>query len=64
MVDICKCDRRDCGKKSTCFRYLADSYDYGQSFLVVDRVDVENGCDDYWQCRTARELELMNKLNK
>ena len=64
MVDISKCSRRDCSKKNTCFRYLADADDYGQSYLVIDTVDLEDGCENYWQCRTARDLELMNKLNR
>lgn len=64
MVDISKCSRSDCGKKCTCFRYLADSDDYGQSFIIVDKIDVSNGCDDYWQCRNSRELAYMNKVNK
>ena len=64
MVDICKCSRRDCGKKHTCFRYLADSDDYGQSYLVIDKVDVEDGCENYWRCRDAKELAYMNKVNR
>ena len=64
MVDICKCDRSDCGKKLSCFRYLADSNDYRQSFLVVDKVDVSEGCKEYWRVRNPRELAYMNKVNK
>ena len=64
MVDISKCDRRDCGKRLSCFRYLADTDDYRQPFLVIDKVDVSDGCSEYWQCRNPRELAYMNKVNK
>lgn len=64
MVDIAKCSRRDCDKRFTCFRYLADSNEYRQSFIVVDKVDLENGCDMYWQVNNGRELNYYNKTNR
>lgn len=64
MVDISKCDRSDCGKKLSCFRYLADSNDGYQSYIIIDKIDVTNGCDEYWRVRNARELAYMNKVNK
>jgi len=64
MVDISKCERKDCGKKLTCFRYLADSDEYGQSYIINDSLDVEDGCCYYWQCKNAKELAYMNKVNR
>jgi hypothetical protein len=64
MVDIAKCSRKDCEKRGTCFRYLADSEDYYQSYIVIGAVDVEDGCNMYWQCRNPKELAYMNKVNK
>lgn len=64
MVDISKCSRRDCGKKSTCFRYLADADDYNQSYILVDKIDLSNGCEMYWQVRNKKELAYYNKVNR
>ena len=64
MVDIAKCSRKDCGKRLFCFRYLADSDEYRQSYLVIDDMDVENGCKNYWQVRNSKELKMYNKLNR
>ena len=64
MTDISKCSRRDCGKRCTCFRYLADEEESYQSYLIIDKVDVSNGCEEYWQCRNPKELAYMNKVNR
>ena len=64
MVDIAKCSRKDCGKRLSCFRYLADSDEYGQTYLIIDDMDVDNGCKNYWQVKNSKELKMFNKLNK
>ena len=64
MVDIAMCTRRDCGKRGTCFRYLAEPDEYYQSYIVIDKDDLSNGCDEYWRCRNKKELYLMNKWNR
>lgn len=64
MVDIAMCSRSDCGKRMTCFRYIADADEFGQSYIMINQVDVDNGCDRYWQCRNKKELRIMNRLNK
>lgn len=64
MVDIAKCSRKDCGKRLSCFRYLADSDEYGQTYLIIDDMDVEDGCKNYWQVKNSKELKMFNKLNK
>ena len=64
MVDIAKCSRKDCGKRLSCFRYLADSYEYGQTYLIIDNMDVEDGCKNYWQVKNSKELKMYNKLNR
>lgn len=64
MVDIAKCSRKDCGKRLSCFRYLADSDEYGQTYLVIDDMDVEDGCKNYWQVKNSKELKMYNKLNR
>ena len=61
MVDIAMCARRDCSRKSTCYRYLAFPDEY-QTYLVIDTPDTE-GCEYYWRCRNPKELREMNKLN-
>lgn len=63
MVDISKCTRRDCGKRFSCFRYLADSDEVGQSYILITQQDVDNGCNMYWQCRNKKELQYMNRVN-
>ena len=42
MVDIAVCDRRDCPKKDTCFRYLAERDEYRQS-----KLDINSLSDNY-----------------
>ena len=64
MVDISVCNRRDCPKKDTCFRYLAERDDYRQSQLVIDKPNLKDGCDMYWRCRNMAELHYMNKVNR
>ena len=64
MVDIAKCSRKDCGKRLSCFRYLADSDEYGQTYLIIDTMDVEDGCKNYWQVKNSKELKMYNKLNR
>lgn len=64
MVDISMCDRRDCSKKGSCFRYLAEPEDMYQSYIVIDDIDLSNGCEHYWRCRNKKELYLMNKWNR
>lgn len=62
MVDIAMCNRRDCGKKNNCYRYLAYPSEY-QSYIIVEKQELEDGCDMYWRCRDKKELAIMNKLN-
>lgn len=64
MVDIAVCNRRDCAMKDSCFRYLAERDDYYQSELVVDKLKLDKGCDNYWRCRNMAELHYMNKVNR
>ena len=64
MVDIAKCSRKDCGKRLSCFRYLADSDEYGQTYLIINNMDVEDGCKNYWQVKNSKELKMYNKLNR
>lgn len=63
MVDIAMCNRRDCPRKYTCFRYLAFPSER-QSYLVIDKPILDNDCEYYWRCRNTKELKLMNKLNR
>lgn len=63
MVDIAMCSRRDCPKKSTCFRYLAFP-DERQSYLVIDKKILDGDCEYYWRCRNPKELKIMNRYNK
>lgn len=64
MVDIAVCNRRDCPKKNSCFRYLAERDEYRQSFIDNNKLNVSKGCDMYWQCRNMAELHYMNKVNR
>ena len=64
MVDIAVCNRRDCAKKNSCFRYLAERDEYRQSQLVIDKLNLKDGCENYWQCRNMAELHYMNKVNR
>lgn len=64
MVDIAMCNRNDCNKRSHCFRYLADANEYWQSYLVIDKMNCENGCENYWQCRNRKELAYFNRVNR
>ena len=61
MVDIAMCSRRDCPKKTTCYRYLAFPEEY-QTFLLIETPVIKE-CEYYWRCRNPYELRIMNKLN-
>lgn len=64
MVDIAMCKRRDCPDKGTCFRYLAMEGEY-QTYMILDSPTIsKDTCDHYWQCRNAKELKQMNRLNR
>lgn len=64
MVDIAVCNRRDCPKKDSCFRYLAERDEYGQSCLLIKDLKIKEDCPHYWRCRNMAELHYMNKVNK
>lgn len=64
MVDIAVCDRRDCPKKDSCFRYLAERDEFRQTYLIIDSLKVDDNCEHYWRCRNMAELHYMNKVNK
>lgn len=63
MTDISMCNRSDCGKKDTCFRYLADADEY-QSYIIQKKLNLKDGCDMYWMCRNMDELKYMNRVNR
>jgi len=64
MVDISMCTGRGCNDKNTCFRYLAFPDEY-QSYIMIDTRDMDREkCEMYWRCRNAKELAMMNRLNK
>ena len=62
MVDIAMCGRRDCPRRRTCFRYIAEPDTY-QTYIVIED-DVGEKCDMYWQCRNSKELKFMNRVNR
>ena len=64
MVDIAVCDRRDCPKKDTCFRYLAERDEYRQSKLDINSLSPPKNCEYYSRCRNMAELHYMNKVNR
>lgn len=65
MVDIAMCKRRDCSKRLTCFRYLAEADEYRQSYINGDyHCNVDDGCKEYWLVRNGKELKYYNKNNK
>ena len=61
MVDIAMCNRRDCERKYTCYRYLAFPDEF-QTYLIIDKPIIDD-CEYYWRCRNPKELREMNKLN-
>ena len=62
MVDIAMCNRRDCSHKHTCFRYLAFPSEM-QTYLDIREPEIKE-CEYYWKCRSPKELQTMNKLNR
>ena len=63
MVDIAMCKRKDCPRRMSCFRYIADTEDFYQTYIVIDK-NVEDRCDMYWRCRNGKELAYMNRVNR
>lgn len=64
MVDIAMCRRSDCPRRMSCFRYIADADEFYQTYIDMRDVNVDKGCEMYWQCRNGKELAQMNKLNR
>ena len=62
MVDIAMCRRQDCGKRLSCFRYLADAEDYYQSYITPPKCG--DDCEMYWRVRDGKELQYMNRVNR
>lgn len=61
MVDIAKCNNKNCAIRYSCFRFLATPSEY-QSYLLIDKeVETLEACASYWPCKTQEEL---NKLNR
>lgn len=48
MPDIAMCQRHDCGKKTSCYRYTAVPDEFYQTYVLIEDKDVSNGCDMIW----------------
>jgi len=48
MVDISKCAGNSCPLKNSCYRYLAVSSEYWQSWILEQYDFGTNKCDNYW----------------
>ena len=49
MTDITKCEGTNCPLKETCFRFLAQSNEFRQSFFSTIPYDAQNKkCVEYW----------------
>lgn len=62
MVDIAMCRRRDCNRRLTCFRYLADSEEFYQTYIQPECKD--DKCEKYWQVKNKKDLAYMNRVNR
>lgn len=62
MVDIAMCRRRDCDRRLTCFRYLADAEEFYQSYIEPNKIGEE--CEAYWQVKNKKDLAYMNRVNR
>lgn len=60
MPDICMCQNEKCGKKKTCYRYMAIPDRYWQSYFYPD----ENNCEHYWKISRKTSNELKERKEK
>jgi len=49
MADISKCPGTDCPMRDSCYRYIAPSNNFWQSYFTTAPIEVsENKCEYYW----------------
>lgn len=63
MVDICKCNNKECPLRETCFRFLAEDSLY-QSYFIGVTCDETEKCDMYWPVKDQEELKQLNRIWK
>ena len=62
MADIAKCSNKECPKKDTCFRFLAEA-DKWQSYIgEPKKYYQEKNFEMYWGCKKG-ELEKLNRVH-
>jgi len=57
MADITKCEGTNCSLKETCYRFIATSNEYRQSYFVNVPLKEDNTCDEYWETKIKKEDE-------
>ena len=60
MVDITKCNNKECPLHSSCYRFLAEDSLY-QSYYVGVIPDETGECDVYWPVKDQEEVKQLNK---
>lgn len=63
LVDICKCNNKDCSLSKSCFRFLAEDSLY-QSYYMGVKCDESGNCDVYWPVNDLEELQQLNRIWK
>jgi len=60
MTDITKCEGTNCPLKETCFRFLAQSNEFRQSFFDTIPYDTQNKkCVEYWAIPFCKHYSIL-----
>ena len=55
MADICKCEGIDCPLKEKCYRFVALSSEFHQSYFAeVPYNKEDNKCEYFWDIKTYK----------
>jgi hypothetical protein len=49
MADITKCKGTNCPRQSECYRFIAPTSEYRQSYFIVVPLKEDKSCDEFWE---------------
>lgn len=60
MPDISMCKFEECGKKQTCYRYIAKPSEYRQSYFMGMPPHTDGTCDFYWEAVSKSQMKRLD----
>ena len=56
MVDISKCEGKECPIKETCYRYISKPDKFWRSYISTPYNKETNTCDYYWKTEIKKNV--------